>query len=218
MASYTRRRIARLGAVGSAALFVPRAWGTWRATPEQVEGPFYPTAEQADTDLDLTHVAGRAEPATGEVILVRGAVRDVNGAPLAQARVDVWQADHFGRYSHPRDHNPAPLDPNFQGWGIVRTDTAGNYGFKTVRPGPYPLDALGGTGWRCRHVHFKVAHRKAGRLTTQMYFPGDPLIEQDLEIRKAPEALRPLLIADLETDEATGLPLYRFDLVQGADA
>ena len=49
-----------------------------------------------------------------------------------------------------------------------------------------------------------------------MYFDGDPLIEQDLEIAKAPEVLRHLLIAKSIADELTGLPLYRFDVVLAA--
>jgi hypothetical protein len=39
------------------------------------------------------------------------------------------------------------------------------------------------------------------------------LIEQDLEVAKAPEELRHLLIAKPIADEVTGLPLYRFDVV-----
>ncbi len=46
-----------------------------------------------------------------------------------------------------------------------------------------------------------------------MYFHGDPLIEQDLEIAKAPKELRKLLIAKSKSDEVTGLPLYQCDIV-----
>jgi len=46
-----------------------------------------------------------------------------------------------------------------------------------------------------------------------MYFHGDPLIEQDLEIAKVPKELRHLLIAKSKPDEVTGLPLYQFDIV-----
>ena len=118
-------------------------------TPKQVEGPFHPIEEQSDTDTDLSIVEGRADAAKGEIILVRGRVTDVNGHPLEGALVDVWQANHFGRYSHAKDPNTAPLDPNFQGLGLMKTDTEGSYGFKTIKPGAYPLSFLGGDGWRC---------------------------------------------------------------------
>jgi len=182
-------------------------------TPVQVKGPFHPIDEQSDTDMNLVMIDGHAEAAKGEVILVRGQVIDSDGEPLAGALVDVWQANDAGRYSHPKDTNTAPLDPNFQGWGLVKTDADGRYGFKTIKPGPYPLSFLGGNGWRCRHIHFKVSHSDLDTLVTQMYFDGDPLIETDQEIAKAPEKLRHLLIATSQPDEATGLPLYRFDLV-----
>ena len=53
----------------------------------------------------------------------------------------------------------------------------------------------------------------AQQLTTQMYFEGDPLIEQDLEIRKVPAEQRHRLIASVTPDRETGLPLYQFDIV-----
>ncbi len=181
-------------------------------TPPQVEGPFYPVDPDAERDVDLVRLQGRSKPATGEVILVRGVVRSGDGEELPGAVVDIWQANHHGRYSHPKDPNDAPLDPNFQGWGITKTSKEGNYGFRTIKPGAYPLSFLGGSGWRCRHIHFKVSCPGHQALTTQMYFEGDPLIAQDLEIVKAPEELRHLLIASPTQDEVTGLPVYRFDI------
>lgn len=185
-------------------------------TPEQVEGPFHPIEEQADTDLDLTLIEGNSTTAEGEIILVRGQVFDAEGQPLTDALVDVWQANHVGRYSHPEDPNTAPLDPNFQGWGLMTTDSEGRFSIRTIKPGAYPLSFLGEEGWRCRHIHFQVSRPGFDKLTTQMYFHGDPLIEQDLEIAKAPEELRHLLIAKSISDETTGLPLYRFDVVLAA--
>ena len=182
-------------------------------TPQQTEGPFHPIDKQADTDLDLTLIEGHSKVATGEMILVRGRVLDIEGRPLNDALVDVWQANHFGRYSHPKDKNTAPLDPDFQGWGMITTDTDGRYEFKTIKPGPYPLSILGGEGWRCRHIHFKVSRSGSKELITQMYFYGDPLIEQDRQIAKVPEEHRHLLISNAVSDEVSGLPMFQFDIV-----
>ncbi len=184
-------------------------------TPRQTEGPFYPVEPEAERDIDLTRLEGHSEAALGEQILVRGVVMGPDGAVLPGAVVDIWQANHHGRYSHPRDPNPAPLDPNFQGWGIMKTAAAGAYVFKTIKPGAYPLSFLGGSGWRCRHIHFKVSCPGYRALTTQMYFEGDPLIAKDFEIAKAPEASRHLLVATATTDAESGLPLYRFDITLG---
>lgn len=212
----TRRDVTKhIGMAAGAALVSSRFASAAVPTPEQVEGPFHPTDEQSDTDLNLMMIEGHTEPAEGEAILVRGRVVDTDGRPLKDALVDVWQANHFGRYSHAEDLNTAPLDPNFQGWGLISTDPDGRYGFKTIKPGAYPLSFLGEEGWRCRHIHFQVSRPGFSKLTTQMYFHGDPLIEQDLEIAKASEEQRHLLIAKSTNDEASGLPLYEFDIVLG---
>ncbi|MCB1683459.1 MAG: hypothetical protein KDI31_03200, partial [Pseudomonadales bacterium] len=133
--------------------------GTRSPTPAQIEGPFYPVDKQADTDLDLTTVGDRSATAVGSVILVRGRILDVEGAPVQDALVEIWQANHYGRYAHPRDPNPQPLDENFQGWGTVTTAAGGEYGFRTIKPGPYSLEYLGASGWRCRHIHFKISRQ-----------------------------------------------------------
>jgi protocatechuate 3,4-dioxygenase beta subunit len=215
--TYSRRTVAKqLGTIaGGAALFGPGIASALVKTPAQTEGPFYPPEPHAETDVDLTLLDGHTERAAGDTILVRGRVTDLAGKPLANARVDIWQTNHWGRYAHPDDENPAPLDPHFQGIGITHTDADGRYGFRTIRPAPYPLAAMGDAGMRPRHIHFKVAHESAGSLTTQMYFEGDPLIEHDFVMRRTPEKLRPLLITSAVEDEATGLPLHRFDIALG---
>lgn len=214
---YSRRAIAKqLGSIaGGAALLGPAVASALARTPAQTEGPFYPPLPHAETDVDLTLLDGHSERATGDTILVRGRVTDLSGNPLANARVDIWQANHWGRYAHPGDNNPAPLDPHFQGIGIALTDSDGYYGFRTIRPAAYPLSALGDSGMRPRHIHFKVAHETAGRLTTQMYFEGDPLIEDDTVMRRTPAELRHLLITRAVEDAGTGLPLHRFDITLG---
>ncbi len=177
------------------------------------EGPFYASGPHVESDVDLTIMEGHDEPAAGDVILVRGRVTDLAGKPLANARVEIWQANHWGRYTHPDDRNPAPLDPNFQGVGIAYTDADGQYGFRTIKPAAYPLSSLGESGMRAAHIHFKVAHDAAKDVTTQIYFEGDPLLENDSVMRRTAEELRQLLITTPREDEETGLPLHRFDIV-----
>jgi protocatechuate 3,4-dioxygenase beta subunit len=184
------------------------------ATPRQTEGPFYPDSDVGDKDLDLTLIKGHTEAAKGDPIYVYGQVLDTDGQPLANATVDVWQANDAGKYRHADDPNPAPLDPNFQGWGIVQTDALGFYRYKTIVPGSYPLEALGeGGGRRARHIHYKVSHEGHKPITTQLYFPGDPLIEQDLEIVKAPAEDQWMMISVEEEPHVSGIPIYRFDVV-----
>lgn len=210
----TRRALAKqLGALaGGASILGPGLANALIATPAQTEGPFYPPGPHAETDVDLTMLAGHDAPATGDVILVRGRVTDGDGVPLANARVDIWQANHWGRYAHPDDENTAELDPNFQGIGIMRTDEEGQYAFKTIMPGAYPLSSIGESGWRARHIHFKISHDSGIRLTTQMYFDGDPLLAGDGIFLETAEELRHMLVTSPVEDQETGLAVHRFDI------
>lgn len=209
-----RQLTGQLGAMATGALLLtPSIAHALLKTPTQVEGPFYPPPPLGETDVDLTWLEGHSKPASGEVILVRGTVTDTNGKPLEGVRVDIWQANANGRYDHPDDPNVnAELDPNFQGIGSTTTDADGQYGFKTIKPAAYPLEALGDSGWRAQHIHFKVWSGEETRLVTQMYFEGDPLLAQDDEIKRVPADQRHVLITSAEKDADTGLPLHRFDL------
>ena len=211
----TRRSIAQqLGLIaGATTILGAGAAPALIATPRQTAGPFYPPKPHGETDVDLTLLDGHAERAQGDVILVRGRVTDLNGAPLANARVDIWQANHYGRYAHPADSNPAPLDPNFQGIGITRTAEDGSYGFKTIRPAPYRVSPRANSARRPRHIHFRVTHESASDLTTQMYFDGDPLIETDGVMRRTPAEQRASLVTKAVEDEETGLPVHHFNIV-----
>jgi protocatechuate 3,4-dioxygenase beta subunit len=145
-------------------------------TPDQVLGPFYPLTKPLDRGADLTTIPGKPGRAQGQVIHLMGRVLDTKGEPVAGARVEIWQANTHGRYTHPSDSNPAPLDPNFEGFGVQITDHEGRYRFKTIKPDGYPTHI---PGWkRPPHIHFDVTG-KVDKLVTQMYFDGDPLNDKD---------------------------------------
>jgi len=210
--TYTRRQVTKSAGMLTAMGLISAQAATGLVTPEQVEGPYYPVNVAPDDDLDLTRIAGRGESAQGEAILVRGRILDLQGNPIKQAIVDVWQANTHGRYVHAEDPNPAPLDPNFVGFGVMKTNEAGAYAFKTIKSGAYPLKYVGEEGWRCRHIHFKVSNQGFKPLTTQMYFEGDPLIATDEEVAKAAKEARHLLIVKQQQDNGSGLPLFNFDI------
>ena len=151
-----------------------------KRTPGEILGPFYPVIKRLDQGADLTVIPGKPGRAAGEVVHVMGRVLNVEGQPVRGARVELWQANAHGRYAHASDKNPAPLDPNFEGFAVQTTDAEGRYRFKTVKPGAYP--ALG--NWmRPPHLHFDVTG-KVNRLVTQMYFPGESLNDTDLLLQK----------------------------------
>ena len=165
---------------------------------------------------DLTR-HGAGEP-IGERIVVHGRVLDASHRPLAGTLVEVWQANAAGRYAHDLDQHPAPLDPSFTGAGWCLTDADGRYRFVTIKPGAYPWRNHP-NAWRPAHIHFSLLGRSfSQRLITQMYFPGDPLLDYDPIWRSIPSpAARARLVASFDPDRtvpdwALG---YRFDIILG---
>lgn len=187
-------------------LFAGPALATDMVTPPQMRGPYYPATKPTDSDLDLTQVAGRSQRAEGEVIEITGRVLAARGGALAGATVEIWQADHQGRYHHPRE-SAGTADPNFQGFGTVRTTQAGGFLFRTIRPRFYGS----GSFMRTPHIHFRVAAGGRADLVTQMYFPGEVMNARDSLFRSLPgEAARDALTA---VPEPGALPRFRFDIV-----
>ena len=133
-------------------------------TPAQQEGPYYPVEFLPDRDSDLTQVAGQAQVAEGELLLLSGRVLRASGGPVENATVEVWQTDSGGAYMHPRDPATAERDLNFQFYGEALTAADGSYSFRTILPGQYEP--------RPRHIHFKVKLDGNTLLTSQFYFSG----------------------------------------------
>ncbi|MFT5174984.1 MAG: protocatechuate 3,4-dioxygenase beta subunit [Gammaproteobacteria bacterium] len=143
-------------------------------TSHQILGPFYPLSEPSKGG-DLTQVAGRSGRAQGQLLYLSGRVLNRNAQPVRGAKMEIWQANSVGRYTHPNDNNCAPLDENFEGFAVVHTDDDGHYTLKTVKPGAYPT---GPSSIRPSHIHFEV-YGKRERFVTQMYFAGDPHHDKD---------------------------------------
>jgi protocatechuate 3,4-dioxygenase, beta subunit len=198
MATYSigdlgRREMLMMSAVlaGSGAVLPSRlaAGEALLRTPAQILGPFYPLGELPQT-ADLTKVPGRPGRAEGQLLNVMGRVLNLAGEPVRNARVEVWQANAHGRYRHPSDTSPAPLDPNFDGSAVLTTDAEGRYRFKTIKPAAYPA---GPDLIRPAHIHFQVSGRQ-DRLVTQMYFENDPYNKTDPFLNSVGGAERQVLL------------------------
>ena len=186
----------------------------------EMSGPMLGQSSIGELDDDLTR-QHQGEP-QGQRIIVHGRVLDAGGRPVRGALVEVWQANAGGRYLHDGDRHPAPLDPNFSGAGRCLTDEDGRYRFVTIRPGAYPW-LNHDNAWRPAHIHFSLFGRAfTERLVTQMYFPGDPLFEQDPIFNSVPDPkARERLIArfDLSRTLPEWALAFEWDLVlRGRDS
>lgn len=140
-------------------------------TPPQIVGPFYPVSERPDLATDLAGPSGSNAEAQGQLIYVEGRVLTPSGAPVPHARIDIWQANAAGKYRHPSDINPAPLDPNFKGFARLTTDASGRYSFRTIKPGRYPT-AEGDV--RPPHIHLTVYFAGEGENVTDRWLNAAP--------------------------------------------
>jgi protocatechuate 3,4-dioxygenase beta subunit len=130
------------------------ACGEHGVTHPQTPGPYFKPQSPLRTSL--------LEPGvTGTRIVVEGTVLARDCKPVPRALVDFWQADATGEYDN----------AGFRLRGHQFTDDAGRYRLESVVPGIYP--------GRTRHFHVNVQAPGKRVLTTQLYFPGEPLNERD---------------------------------------
>ena len=153
-----------------------------------------PSGASESTVLGPFHVANAPELALGsnicldqkgEPMLVKGRVLDTDGAPIANAKVDVWQANDEGFY----DVQQKGHQPDFNLRGVFRTDDQGRYWFNAVRPKFYPIPDDGPVGkmlarmgrhpFRPAHLHYIIEADGFETLTTHTFDPDDPYIHSD---------------------------------------
>src|SRR5262249_29492549 len=117
-------------------------------------GPFFnPSSPER---ADLVEPNGKAR-----LVELRGQVLTRSCRPVPQTLIDLWHADERGEYD----------TGGFRYRGHLFTDADGHYRFRTILPALY-------TG-RTRHYHVKVQAPQQGVLTTQLYFPDEPMNRRD---------------------------------------
>ncbi|MEJ8815074.1 intradiol ring-cleavage dioxygenase [Variovorax ureilyticus] len=150
-----------------------------QATEATVFGPFHvPGAPQLALGDDIS---GGAK---GEPLFVDATVRGRDGEPVANAQVDVWEADAEGFYDVQRADLERP-----QGRAVFRTDGDGRLYFRGVMPVAYPIPTDGPVGtmlkatkrhpWRPAHVHFMIQAPGYETLITHVFRGDDPYLDSD---------------------------------------
>jgi hydroxyquinol 1,2-dioxygenase len=148
------------------------------ATEATVFGPFF-----AHGSPEIPNGGRIDNGAPGEPCWVEGTITDVEGAPVARARIDVWQADDEGFYDVQYG------DGRTAARAHLFSDDAGRYSFWAITPTPYPiphdgpvgkmLEAVGRSPMRAAHLHFMVTAPGLRRLVTHIFVAGDELLKSD---------------------------------------
>jgi hydroxyquinol 1,2-dioxygenase len=182
-----------------------------RATESTVFGPFFVESSPA-----FANGEDIARGFSGEPCHMSGRVLALDGAPVAGARVEVWQADDDGLYDV--QHGDEPM-----GRGHLFTDEQGRFSFWSVKPEAYPIPADGPVGelleaggrgpMRPAHIHFMVTAQGYQRLITHVFVEGDDHLDSD-----AVFGVRSALIAPFTRDGDHWTATYDLIMTEGAAA
>jgi protocatechuate 3,4-dioxygenase alpha subunit len=159
-----------------------------QATTSQTVGPYLHIGL---TWLITENLAG--PEVAGERVTIEGRVLDGDGQPINDALVEIWQANAHGKYAHPEDRQPKPLEKGFRGFGRSATDDQGRFRFHTIKPGrvPGPGGAL-----QAPHIAVNVFMRGSLKhLVSRIYFPDDPANAEDPVLSLVPAGRRHTLVA-----------------------
>jgi protocatechuate 3,4-dioxygenase beta subunit len=168
-----------------------------------VLGPFY-AGRQRELAAGESILLREEE---GDALEMRGRVSDARGRPIVGAVVEVWQTAPNQMYDVQDEDQPSGhLRASF------RTDTAGAYRFRTIRPVSYPipnngpagqlLAAMGRHPFRPAHIHFMISAPGYHTLVTHLFLDGDKYFESDAVFGVKPSLIiRPREIDGLSTVE-----------------
>lgn len=176
-------------------------------TEATVFGPFYvqdaPYYENGD---DV------ANGASGQPCKVQGKVRGLDGEPVPNAVMEVWQADDEGHY----DVQIEGLE-HAQARGVLKSRPDGSFEFRTIVAEAYPIPTDGPVGrmleatrrspWRPAHLHFMIRADGYETLITHVFRRDDAYLEADPVF-----GVRRSLIADW-LPQNDGSTLLNFDFV-----
>jgi protocatechuate 3,4-dioxygenase alpha subunit len=127
-------------------------------TPSQTVGPFLAIVLPWEDGPDM---------ATDGGVRIIGTLTDGNGDPVPDGLIELWQADPDGRFPHPDDPRGPVSYPGFRPFGRCPTDAAGEFGFRTSKPGRVDDE-------QAPHIDVTVfARGLIKHLVTRVYFPDE---------------------------------------------
>jgi protocatechuate 3,4-dioxygenase, alpha subunit len=163
-------------------------------TPSQTVGPYLHLG-LTDT-RSISRIAG--DGVKGERVWLTFRVLDGEGAAVPDAMIELWQADAEGNYVHLGSTADGSA---FRGFGRLATADDGSCTFVTIKPGRVP-----GPGETLQAPHINVSILGRGilkRLSTRLYFAGEPANAADPVLTLVPENRRATLLAQPDPDRAS---------------
>ena len=179
------------------------------ATENTVFGPFHVEGAPERAMGDDICLDGK-----GESCLFEGRVTDLDGNPVAGARLDVWSDNADGYY----DVQQPDVQPKWNNRGVFVTGSDGAYAFRGIKPPAYPipddgpvgemLAALGRHPNRPGHMHVVIEAPGFDRVVTHTFVEGDEWLASD-----AVFGVKESLIAPFERVDGDTVWRSRYDFV-----
>lgn len=149
------------------------------ATESTVLGPFF-----VETAPSLPDGADIAPGEAGVPLYVEVTIADLDGRPIANAVIDVWQSDAEGFYDVQRE----TLETHALR-ATLRSGPDGRVRFWSILPTPYPipddgpvgrmLQATGRHPWRPAHLHFRISTPGREPLITHLFVRDSDYLDSD---------------------------------------
>jgi protocatechuate 3,4-dioxygenase, alpha subunit len=154
-------------------------------TTYQTVGPYFKIGLEALYRDDLTK-----PNIPGQVVEISGTVYDADLTPVPDAVLELWQADSFGRYMDQPQKNP--FEDSF-GFGRVPTNEAGQFRFRTIKPGAVQAET---PARQAPHILVSIFMRGLlYRLITRIYFSDEAGNADDPVLRSIEPGRRDSLLA-----------------------
>ncbi|KAJ5627687.1 hypothetical protein N7490_009915 [Penicillium lividum] len=192
------------------------------STEGTVLGPFHThDAEEMPAGDSMSH-----DP-KGEPLLVVCTLKDLQGRPVDNVKIDIWETDSTGHYDVQYAGRDEP-----DGRCIMRSDKNGVFWFKAITPVPYPIPHDGPVGrllkklhrhpYRPSHMHFMFEKEGYDHLITALYLRNDPYETSDAVFGVKDSLTVDISKADAEIAKKYNVPeghaLLTYDFVLVSDA
>ena len=151
-------------------------------TTANLLGPFW----RAGSPRERSGASIVRSPTPGDPIFVTGSVAGLDGRPVADAEVDVWNTSGEGLYEN---QDPRQAEMNLRGTFVTGED--GRFSFRSVKPAGYPIPVSGPVGdllraqgrhnMRPAHIHFLISKPGYKTQFSQVYSDDDPNLETDVQ-------------------------------------
>ena len=149
-------------------------------TEATVFGPFH-----TDKAANFKNGDDLAGGAAGEPAFIRGVVKGLDGKPVPNALIDLWQADGDGVYDvQYTDKNNALFAR-----GRLNADAQGKFWFKSILPEFYSIPVDGPVGqwmeraarhpFRPAHLHYMIQAPGYEKLVTHVFRADDKYLDSD---------------------------------------